>query len=61
MILTLYFLENAFCKVENKDANLVRFFFHHFNNANLFKKGLLTISLNYKENGIIPYSAHFYK
>jgi hypothetical protein len=61
MIIVLYFLEREFAKLERNDINLTSIFLNHFKYANPFKKALLINSVNYQENGVLPYSSYLYK
>lgn len=61
LILTLFYIEKAFGKIEKCEANMLLVFFSHFQFGNQFLKALLKIAFSYQENGILPYSSYFYK
>ena len=60
-IISFIFIEERFNLLNNKHYNGVLCYLHNFKYSEYFLKSLLYVSIDYEENGIIPYSAYFYK
>lgn len=60
-ILLLIFTENKFIKLKSTHSNSVISFFKCSKNYLGFLKSLIYYGTNYNENGILPYSAYFFK